>query len=40
MKCDINLAANEIVSGAFSYAGQRCTAIKSIGVKKYKKGAF
>lgn len=31
---DINLAANEIVSGAFSYAGQRCTAIKRVLVSK------
>lgn len=27
---DLNLAAREIVKGAFSYAGQRCTAIKYV----------
>lgn len=32
---DIGLAAREIVKGAFSYAGQRCTAIKYVlGTKK------
>ncbi|MCL1935469.1 MAG: NADP-dependent glyceraldehyde-3-phosphate dehydrogenase [Defluviitaleaceae bacterium] len=31
---DLNLAANNIVSGAFSYSGQRCTAIKRILVTK------
>ena len=28
--CDIHAAANEIVKGAFSYSGQRCTAIKYV----------
>ncbi|WP_134703322.1 NADP-dependent glyceraldehyde-3-phosphate dehydrogenase [Ammoniphilus sp. YIM 78166] len=27
---DLDLAANQIVSGAFSYSGQRCTAIKRV----------
>lgn len=27
---DVELAANQIVSGAFSYSGQRCTAIKRV----------
>lgn len=27
---DLNLAASQIVSGAFSYSGQRCTAIKRV----------
>ncbi len=31
---DLELAAKEIVSGAFSYAGQRCTAIKRVIVVK------
>jgi len=31
---DLDLAATEIVDGAFSYAGQRCTAIKRILVDK------
>lgn len=31
---DLNNAADEIVSGAFSYSGQRCTAIKRVLVKE------
>lgn len=31
---DLELTANEIVDGAFSYAGQRCTAIKRVLVDK------
>jgi len=31
---DLDLAASEIVDGAFSYAGQRCTAIKRVLVNK------
>jgi len=31
---DLNDAADEIVSGAFSYSGQRCTAIKRVLVKE------
>ncbi len=31
---DLNLAAKEIVSGAFSYSGQRCTAIKRVLVSQ------
>lgn len=31
---DLNDAANEIVSGAFSYSGQRCTAIKRVLVEE------
>lgn len=31
---DLDLAAGEIVDGAFSYAGQRCTAIKRVLVSK------
>jgi len=32
--CDLDLTASEIVDGAFSYAGQRCTAIKRVLVDK------
>lgn len=32
--CDMDLAANQIAEGAFSYAGQRCTAIKRVLVSK------
>ncbi|NQZ66092.1 MAG: aldehyde dehydrogenase family protein [Mycoplasmatales bacterium] len=34
---DIELSANEIVKGAFSYSGQRCTAIKRAFVQKENK---
>lgn len=32
--CDLELTANEIVKGALSYNGQRCTAIKRVFVSK------
>jgi len=32
--CDLDFAVNQIVEGAFSYAGQRCTAIKRVFVEK------
>ena len=31
---DLDFAANNIVSGAFSYSGQRCTAVKRILVQE------
>lgn len=34
---DLDLTANEIIKGAFSYSGQRCTAIKRVLVSKNKK---
>lgn len=38
-KADLETAANEIVSGAFSYSGQRCTAQKMVVViKELQKG--
>ncbi|MGL5041524.1 MAG: NADP-dependent glyceraldehyde-3-phosphate dehydrogenase [Culicoidibacterales bacterium] len=37
---DIDLAVNEIVNGAFSYSGQRCTAIKRVFVTHEIADAF
>ncbi|CRX36816.1 / gapN / NADP-dependent glyceraldehyde-3-phosphate dehydrogenase /:278624 Reverse [Candidatus Hepatoplasma crinochetorum] len=35
--CDLENATNEIINGAFSYSGQRCTAIKRVFVSKKNK---
>lgn len=38
--CDIDLSVNEIVSGAFSYSGQRCTGVKKVLVQDKVYGEF